>query len=144
MSKTGRKEPRWTLFMVARCAIVHNEMIKQLYQEYLEKGKTKMQSIGIIMHKILRIIYGMLKNNTPYDPEIDKANRERSVEQMAVPKDNKARRFQTHDGQAPISRRQNKKRKEQAESQNDNIIINGIITPAREKDTRKLEEIPLR
>ena len=72
MSKTGRKEPRWILFMVAKCAIVHNEMITELYQEYLEKGKTKMQSIGIIMHKILRIIYGMLKNNTPYDPKIDK------------------------------------------------------------------------
>ena len=112
MSKTGRKEPRWILFMVAKSAIVNNEMIKELYQEYLEKGKTKMQSIGIIMHKILRIIFGMLKNNTPYDPKIDRANRKKPVEQMAVRKDNKARRFQTHDGQAPISRRQNKKRKE--------------------------------
>ena len=144
MSKTGRKEPRWILFMVAKSAIVNNEMIKELYQEYLEKGKTKMQSIGIIMHKILRIIFGMLKNNTPYDPKIDRANRKKPVEQMAVRKDNKARRFQTHDGQAPISRRQNKKRKEQAESQNDNIIMNGIITPALEKDTKKLEEIPTR
>jgi hypothetical protein len=25
-----------------------------------------------IMHKILRIVYGMLKNKTMYDPELDK------------------------------------------------------------------------
>ena len=68
MSKMGRKAPRWILFMVATCAIIKNEMIRELYLEYLEKGKTKMQAIGIMMHKILRIIYGMLKNHNPYDP----------------------------------------------------------------------------
>ncbi len=56
----------------------------------------------------------------------------------------KAHRFQAQDHQAPISRRQNKKLKEQAESQNDNIIKNGIITPAQEKNNKILEEIPVR
>lgn len=144
MSKMGRKEPRWILFMVATCAIVKNEMIRELYQGYLKKGKTKMQAIGIMMHKILRIIYGMLKNNTPYDPEIDRANRNKPVERVMIQRSGKARRFQTQDHQAPISRRQNKKRKEQAASQNDNIIKNGIITPAHKKDNKILEEIPMR
>ena len=144
MSKMGRKEPRWILFMVAQCAIIKNEMIRELYLEYLEKGKTKMQAIGIMMHKILRIIYGMLKNNNSYNPEIDRANRGKAVKQVMVRGTGKARRFQTHDHQAPISRRQNKKRKEQVESQNDNIIKNGIITPAPEKDNKIVEEIPMR
>ena len=144
MSKMGRKEPRWILFMVATCAIIKNEMIRELYLEYLEKGKTKMQAIGIMMHKILRIIYGMLKSDTLYDPEIDRANRSKAVKQVMVQRTGKARRFQAQDHQAPISRRQNKKRKEQGESQNDNIIKNGIITPAQEKDNIILEEIPMR
>ncbi len=103
-----------------------------------------MQAIGIMMHKILRIIYDMLKNNNPYDPEIDRANRGKAVKQVMVRGTGEARRFQTHDHQAPISRRQNKKRKEQVESQNDNIIKNGIITPAPEKDNKIVEEIPMR
>jgi len=31
--------------------------------------------IGIIRHKILRIVCGMLKNNAMYEPESDKRNR---------------------------------------------------------------------
>ena len=77
MSKKGRKEPRWILFNVARSAIGCNDMIRELYNSYVEKGKSKMSALGIIMHKILRIIYGMLKNNTKYDPQIDMANRTR-------------------------------------------------------------------
>jgi len=35
----------------------------------------KMAAIGLCMHKILRIIYGMLKHNRAFDPEIDWKNR---------------------------------------------------------------------
>lgn len=35
----------------------------------------KMAAIGLCMHKILRIIYGMLKHNRVFDPEIDWKNR---------------------------------------------------------------------
>ena len=144
MSKMGRKEPRWILFMVAKSAIVSNEMMRELYLYYIENGKSKMQALGIIMHKILRIIYGMLKSNTAYDPEIDRANRTRAGKEESIQGPDKSRRFQEHDNHAPISRRQKAKRKEQAESQNDNIIKDGIITPAQEKNKKKLEEIPLR
>ena len=144
MSKMGRKEPRWILFMVAKSAIINNEMIKELYLDYVQKGKSKMQALGIIMHKVLRIIYGMLKNNTPYDPEIDRVNRNRTGKKESIQKPGKTRRFQEHDNHAPISRRQKTKRKEQAESQNDNIIKNGIITPTHKKVNKKREEIPMR
>ena len=36
---------------------------------------SKLSAIGAIMHKILRIIYGMLKNNTSFDAQIDYCNR---------------------------------------------------------------------
>lgn len=119
MSKQGNKEARSILFNVAKSAIVHNEMIKKRYEDYLAEGKEKMSAIGIIMHKILRIIYGMLKNNQKYDPQIDQANREKStkskIEKGAKP--DKNRRYQEQDHDAPISRRQQKKRKQLALAQ---------------------------
>jgi transposase len=118
MSKQGSKEVRSILFNVARCAIVHNEMIKNRYEHYLAEGKEKMSAIGIIMHKILRIIYGMLKNNQKYDPQVDQANREKSIKKKTEngngngTKPDKNRRYQERDQNAPISRRQQKKRKQ--------------------------------
>ena len=121
MSNKGRKEPRWILFNVAKSAVVCNEMIKDLYNEYLERGISKMSAIGIMMHKILRIIYGMLKHNTKYDPEIDKAYRNRMKKrnkndsQPYRSKPDKNRRYQAYDRNAPISKRQTKKRKQMKE-----------------------------
>ena len=117
MSKKGRKVPRKILFLVVLSAINSNPLIHALYQEQLEKGKEKMAAIGICMHKTLRILYGMLKNNTPFNPEIDRKNQERSSKKVShAPKD-KNRRYQEYDSKAPVSRRQRKKRVEQEESQ---------------------------
>jgi len=80
MSKEGRKQPRAILFMVTLAAIQRNPLIKEIYIKNLQKGKSKMDAIGVCMHKILRIIYGMLKNNQPFDPEIDRRNRERNLQ----------------------------------------------------------------
>lgn len=128
MSKRGRKEPRWILFNVAKSAVTSNEMIQQLYEGYQERGICKMAALGIIMHKILRIVYGMLKHKKKYDPKIDKANRERERErrikkeketetetkQKTTKKKN--RRYQEYDPDAPLSRRQSKKREKMNEN----------------------------
>ena len=79
MSKQGRVNPRSILFTVALSAIQNNPLIKPFYEYHLQQGKHKMAAIGICMHKIVRIIYGMLKNNTAFDPNIDKANTRRSL-----------------------------------------------------------------
>jgi len=126
MSKKGRKEPRWILFNVAKSAIVHNEMIKQLYEGYQAKGKCKMAALGIIMHKILRIVYGMLKHKKKYDPTVDMTNRKKTARQKepTKPKPEKSRRYQDYDRKAPISRRQTKKRNnKQKEKQKEVISI---------------------
>lgn len=138
MSKEGRKEARYLLFNVVMCAITNNPWIKELYEKYQNNGKTKLCAIGILMHKVTRIIYGMLKNKTEYNPEIDKKNIERSKKVKTTPPRNKNRRFQSFDSDAPISKRHRKKRNEQIEhkepeqvkSQNDKIIVNEIKSPA--------------
>lgn len=113
MSKKGRKAPRRILFMVVMSAINCNPVIHDLYQKQLEKGKEKMAAIGHCMHKTLRIIYGMLKTNTVFDPDIDRKNQLRSQDKSLIAKKDNNRRYQEFDSNAPISRRQGKKRKEQ-------------------------------
>lgn len=131
MSKQGRKQPRQILYMVALSAIQHNPVIKQLYEKHQKRGKHNMAAMGICMHKIVRIIYGMLKHNKPFDPQIDRANRQRSVRG----KKHKAiqttdRRFQDYDTQAPVSGRQQKKRVERERSHSVTGTKSGITAPA--------------
>jgi len=113
MSKKGRKEPRKILFMVVMSAINCNPLIRDLYQKQVANGKEKMAAIGICMHKTLRILYGMLKNNTAFDLDIDKANQSRSRKKTASAPKDKNRRYQEFDSNAPVSRRQKIKRKKQ-------------------------------
>jgi transposase len=115
MSKEGRSEPRHVLFMVAWAAKRYNPHIRELYEQRLKEGMKPMAALGVCMHKILRIIYGMLRTNTAYDPEIDRTYRRRHKRapnnrptQKTV---DRALRFQPHDDTAPISRRQTRRRK---------------------------------
>ena len=131
MSKQGRKQPRHILYMVTLAALQCNPLIKQIYEKHQKDGKHNMAAMGICMHKILRIIYGMLKNNKPFDPRIDIANSYRSVPaRKAGPKKNPSRRFQAYDSKAPVSRRQKKKRLEQDGSHSVNSTKSGITAPA--------------
>ncbi len=123
MSKQGSKNMRKILFNITKTAIVHNPLIKELYEKKVAEGMTKMAAIGVCMHKILRIVYGMLKHNKPFNPDTDKQNRERSVQKLQEDKlqhfawIEKSRKYQKFDSKAPISKRQSKKRKEHVLSQ---------------------------
>jgi transposase len=117
MSKKGRREPRLILFNVARTAIVSNPLIKEIYIKHLAKGMPKMAAIGSVMHKILRIVFGMLKHKQNFDPNIDKKNQANSLPKRKKVSVSKIRRFQNYDVLAPVSRRQNFKRKEEKKSQ---------------------------
>jgi transposase len=130
MSKKGRIVPRQILYMVAMVAIQSNPLIREIYEKHAEKGMEKKAALGVCMHKIIRIIYGMLKHNQPFDPEIDRANRkgQNTPDEKKVGLD-KSRRYQTYDVKAPISRRQAKKREERKQSQSDNNAKCGIKAP---------------
>jgi transposase len=132
MSKKGRKEPRAILYMVTMVAITSNPLIRDLYQKHVANGMKKMAAIGLCMHKILRIIYGMLKNNTPFNPEIDLQNKLRNIEKPLKEKKDKNRRYQEFDTNAPISRRQRQKREERKLSQNAVSVECGIGASAPE------------
>jgi len=112
MSKKGRAEPRAILYMVTLAAIGHNPLIKALYHKRLEQGMSKMAAIGVCMHKILRIVYGMLKHQKPFDANFEKKNQVQARREKPEAPSDKKRRLQAFDENAPISRRQNRHRKE--------------------------------
>jgi transposase len=130
MSKQGRKEPRKILHLVARSATQCNPLIKEIYEKHLAMGKEKMDALGVCMHKIARIVYGMLKNNTAFDPQIDRNNQNQGVvNAKCKPAGDVRRRYQSYDQKAPISRRQFKKRLEQGQSHSAEGTKNGILAP---------------
>jgi transposase len=143
MSKQGKKEVRSILYMAARSAIVHNPLIKEIYERHLKKGMNKTAAIGLCMHKILRIVFGMLKNNEKFDPEKDRANSQKMFSKQTQTKlgylqvSKKLRRYQKLDSDAPISQRQMKKRKEQEKSQNEIISLSTGSVPHSSCDQLK-------
>lgn len=128
MSKKGRAVPRNVLFMVARSASILNPLIKEVYIDHLKMGKCKMSALGVCMHKILRIVFGMLKHQSEFNPEIDKRNRNNTRPQEAEKKESEVkRRFQKETDDAPISRRQSRNRKKRKQSQPTSGGVCGII-----------------
>jgi len=122
MSKQGSANMRKILFNIVIGAINFNPHIKGIYEEKVKEGKSKMSALGICMHKVLRIIFGILKNKKAYDPEIDAQNKEYSKEKeqtkvlMETASIENGRRIQAFDSTAPISRKQTKKRAEHAQT----------------------------
>lgn len=89
MSKKGRPELRAALYMSALSGIRYNAILKQLYTRYRAKGMKHYQAMGVLMHKLLRIIYGVLKNKQPYNEQTDQDNVNRSREKQEQSKENK-------------------------------------------------------
>ncbi len=79
MSKQGSTSYRGTLYMAARNVVNHNGHFKEIYAKFRAKGMKDGQAIGVIMHKLTRVVYGMLKSNKPFDPKIDKGHRENTA-----------------------------------------------------------------
>lgn len=61
------KELKAYLTNAALCAIKYNPPIAQYYRRMLEKGKLPQVAKNNIKHKILHILYAMVKNDSPFD-----------------------------------------------------------------------------
>jgi len=130
MSKQGRKAPRQILYMIALSAVQRNPLIRQVYEKHKQQGKHNMAALGICMHKILRILYGMLKHTQPFNPRVDLANRQRNAQATKEKPENRIHCcIQNYDAKAPVSRRQRKKRLEQERSQSVADTQSGITAP---------------
>lgn len=87
MSKKGRAEIRAVLFMSSLTAIRYSELFKNIYANARAKGKSHFNAMGIVMHKLLRVIFGILKHGKEFSSEVDAANKERSLEKQQQKKE---------------------------------------------------------
>jgi len=71
LSKVGDAKIRAKLYMAAVVAIQHNPDIKQQYDRLLKNGKSKMAALGAAMRKLVQICFGVLKHQTPYQPQVN-------------------------------------------------------------------------
>ncbi len=69
MSKVGRSSLRKAFYMPAVVALRYNPLIAALKVKLSKAGKHNMLIIGAAMRKLVHIIYGVLKNKIPFDPD---------------------------------------------------------------------------
>lgn len=75
LSKMGPPLLRKTLYMAALCATRINPVIQQQTQRLAARGKTGKIALGAAMRKLLRLIYGIMKSQTPFAANWKKAGR---------------------------------------------------------------------
>lgn len=75
--KTGNADLRTALYMPAMSAIQNNPILKEFYEKLISKGKPKMVALTAVMRKLLVQAIGVLRNNTPYDPNWSKIQQEK-------------------------------------------------------------------
>lgn len=127
MSKKGRADLRAILYMAAFSGFRCNPTLKKLYAKCRAKGMKHFQAMGVLMHKLLRIIYGVLTTQKPYDDAINESNLQRATEKQREKEkqqqlenktlEKKKHRYQTLKADAPISRHAAQKLKKQTVSQ---------------------------
>ena len=70
MSKVGFSQLRKALFFPAMVALKYNPLLAQLKKKLTKAGKPKMLVIGAAMRKLVHMIYGVLSNRTPFNPNL--------------------------------------------------------------------------
>jgi transposase len=68
MSKLGHSRLRKALYLPALSALRHNPRAQALAQRLEKKGKRKMVIVGAVMRLLLHLMFGVLKNRAPFDP----------------------------------------------------------------------------
>lgn len=72
--KTGNVRLRRALYMPAISAIQHNPIVRALYERLKAKSKNGLIIACACMKKLVHIIFGVLKNNKPFDPAYNLKN----------------------------------------------------------------------
>ncbi|XGV95329.1 MAG: IS110 family transposase [Leptolyngbya sp. BL-A-14] len=68
LCKVGSVRLRKALYFPALNLIRRCPPIQTFRDHLLAAGKTKMQVVGAVMHKLIRVIYGVLHSGQPFDP----------------------------------------------------------------------------
>lgn len=128
MSKQGSSAYRCTIYQAARGVIMHNPYFKEIYAAHRAKGRGHGCTMGILMHKLTKIIFGMLKSNTPFDYRINKQHIDRTInkqkEEKTQEQDTEIKEEIASMSKAPVSQRAIRKMKAQLTPQTSTVEAN--------------------
>lgn len=127
LSKKGRGTVRAILYMACMTAFRTNPSIKTRYAAARAQGRGHNEAMGIVMHKLLRIVFGVLTHQKAFDQTIDHQNQQKAAQKQEENKDKAntikkqarkhKRRYQIEaTEEVPLSLRATKKRKKLTES----------------------------
>ena len=68
MSRIGKASVRGALYWPAQSAIQWNPLVSALAERLRQRGKPFKVILVAAMRKLLHIVFGVVKNNTPFDP----------------------------------------------------------------------------
>jgi len=68
ISRTGSTSLRAALYMPSLVARRHNPILHQFAERLTATGMAKKAVIGAVMHKLAHLIYGVIRNDKPFDP----------------------------------------------------------------------------
>ena len=68
LAKTGNAHLRKALYMSAISAKHHNPIVSTFCARLSQNGLRPMEVIGAAMHKLLHLVFGILKSGRPFDP----------------------------------------------------------------------------
>ncbi len=68
LCKIGNPHLRKAFYFPIFESIRRCPQIQAFRERLLEAGKNKMQVVGAVMHKLIRVVYGVLKSGQPFDP----------------------------------------------------------------------------
>jgi transposase len=69
LCKIGNRRLRKALYFPALVMLQRCPQAQTFRERLLAAGKCKMQVVGALMHKLIRVIYGVLKSGNPFDPD---------------------------------------------------------------------------
>ena len=67
ISRLGSSSLRYLLYMPSLAAIRYNPLLKDFFHRLVERGKNKKAAVVACMAKLLRIMYGVLIHQRPFD-----------------------------------------------------------------------------
>lgn len=68
ISRAGSTSLRASLYMPSLVARRHNPILRQFAERLAMTGMAKKAVIGAVMHKLAHLIYGVIHNDKPFDP----------------------------------------------------------------------------
>ena len=70
ISKRGSPQLRNALYLSANAAMLHSKEWRELYDKHRSNGKHHYVALNAMARKLLHVIWGIYKTDTPYNPEL--------------------------------------------------------------------------